>query len=63
MTDLDSVYRTVCYNEVVYPEPQIYDPERFMKDGKLNRSVLNPEERVFGSGRRYVPSTVTSITL
>jgi len=46
---------TVCYNEAVYPEPQIYDPERFMKDGRLDGSVMDPEERVFGSGRRICP--------
>ena len=45
--------RAICYDEVVYPAPQIYDPERFLKDGVLDSSVKDPEDRIFGSGRRY----------
>jgi cytochrome P450 len=40
------------YDESVYPDPYTFDPERFLLDGKLDRSVSDPEERVFGSGRR-----------
>ena len=46
----------VCYNEAVYPEPQKYDPERFLKDGRLDTSIGALEESVFGSGRRYAPN-------
>ena len=49
--------RAVCYDETVYPEPHKYDPERFLKDGKLDRSVKDPEDRIFGSGRRYDPAS------
>ena len=45
--------RAVCYDETVYPSPSTYDPERFLKDGKLDISVSDPESRIFGSGRRY----------
>lgn len=48
--------RAVCYDETVYPAPHTYDPERFLKDGKLDRSVKDPEDRIFGSGRRYDPA-------
>ena len=51
--------RAICYNETVYPEPQTYDPERFLKNGRLDSSVRDPEERVFGTGRRYVFANVT----
>ena len=57
-----SVYarnRAICYDETVFPAPHIYDPERFLKDGKLNSSVMDPEERVFGSGRRCALGVVT----
>ena len=47
--------RAVCYDETVYPEPFTYDPERFLKDGRLDRSVKDPEDRIFGTGRRYDP--------
>jgi len=40
------------HDESIYPAPHIYDPERYLKDGKLDRSVRDPEERIFGSGRR-----------
>jgi len=48
--------RAIFYDETVYPAPHRYDPERFSKDGKLDRSVKDPEDRVFGTGRRYNPS-------
>lgn len=51
--------RAVCYNEAVFPSPHTYDPERFLNDGKLDTSVWDPEESVFGSGRRYSFYTVT----
>lgn len=46
-------HRAVCYNEAVFEAPRTYDPERFLKDGKLDGSANGLEERVFGSGRRY----------
>jgi len=49
----------VCYDEIIYHEPQTYDPERFLKNGRFDSSVRDPEDRVFGSGRRYVLATVT----
>ena len=51
--------RAVCYNETVFPAPHTYDPERFLKGGKVDRSVMDPEESVFGSGRRCVLGVVT----
>ena len=36
----------------LYPDPEAFNPDRFLKDGKVNPSVFNPEDRVFGAGRR-----------
>lgn len=35
-----------------YPDPEAFNPDRFLKDGKINPLVFNPELRVFGAGRR-----------
>ena len=31
-----------------YPEPHIFKPERFLKDGKLDSSVRDPMDIAFG---------------
>ena len=36
----------------LYPEPETFDPNRFLKNGKIDPLVFNPEDRVFGTGRR-----------
>jgi len=36
----------------VYLDPETFNPDRFLKDGKINPLVFNPEDRVFGAGRR-----------
>ena len=51
---VENVWATF-YDPSVYPEPHVFNPERFLKDGKLDRSVRDPEDRVFGSGRRVCP--------
>ena len=45
--------RAIFYNEAIYPDPRTYDPTRFLdKGGRIDPSVMAPESRVFGSGRR-----------
>ena len=53
-TVIENVW-AVFQNPAVYPEPHIFNPERFSKDGKLDPSVEDPEDRVFGSARRICP--------
>ena len=38
----------------IYADPDAFNPDRFMKGGKIDPLVLNPEDRVFGTGRRSV---------
>ena len=42
----------VCHDPAIYPDPEAFNPDRFLKDGKIDPQVFNPEDRVFGSGRR-----------
>jgi len=42
----------ICRDSNIYPDPETFNPDRFLKDGKINPLVFNPEDRVFGAGRR-----------
>lgn len=42
----------MLHNPVVYPNPEIFQPERYIKDGLLNPDAPNPASVVFGFGRR-----------
>ncbi|KAJ7147791.1 cytochrome P450 [Mycena crocata] len=42
-------------DEIMYPNPREFKPERFLLDGKLNPGVSDPEIVAFGFGRRICP--------
>ena len=42
----------ICRDPSIYPGPEIFNPDRFLKDGKIDPLAFNPEDRVFGAGRR-----------
>ncbi len=42
-------------DEEYYPDPDVFRPERFLKDGKINYKLTDPIPN-FGFGRRYVLS-------
>lgn len=42
----------ICRDPNVYPDPETFNPDRFLKDGETNPLVFNPEDRVFGAGRK-----------
>lgn len=44
-------------NPQVYPDPDKFVPERFLKDGKLNPEIRDPTTYLFGFGRRYETTT------
>ncbi|KAJ6579965.1 cytochrome P450 [Mycena vulgaris] len=45
----------ILHDEVMYPDPHTFKPERFLLNGKLNPDVRDPETVAFGFGRRICP--------
>ena len=46
--------RSMTRNEEIYPEANSFKPERFIKNGALNKDVRDPRDIIFGFGRRCV---------
>ncbi|KAJ6580667.1 cytochrome P450 [Mycena capillaripes] len=45
----------ILNDEEAYPEPQKFNPQRFLLDGKLNPAIRDPDVAAFGFGRRVCP--------
>jgi len=45
----------MLHNEADFPEPESFNPDRFLKDGKLDPDVRSPESTAFGFGPRVCP--------
>ncbi|KAF7977702.1 hypothetical protein HWV62_2964 [Athelia sp. TMB] len=45
----------ILHDEQLYPDPFTFKPERFLKDGRIDPSVQDPEAAAFGYGRRICP--------
>lgn len=44
--------RAMLHNPEEYPNPETFNPDRFIKDGRLNPDVRDPFTLAFGFGRR-----------
>ncbi len=52
LTTLEYLPRSILHNEEHYPDPFVFRPERFLADGQLDETVLDPDVVAFGFGRR-----------
>ena len=52
--------RSVLNDPIAFNNPQEFQPERYLKDGKLNPDVRDPDCAAFGFGRRSVNITYSS---
>lgn len=52
LTAVPDLPRAMLHDEEVYPDPFSFNPDRFMKDGKLDPSVRDPGHACWGFGRR-----------
>ena len=48
------LFRSMLHDPKYFNNPMEYQPERFLKDGKLNPDVMDTDSVVFGFGRRSV---------
>ena len=46
------IFRHILHDPELYDDPLKFDPERFIKDGKIDKAVPNPYSAAFGFGRR-----------
>lgn len=45
--------RAISHDPQTYVEPDVFNPDRYFKDGAWDSSVLDPTTYAFGFGRRY----------
>jgi hypothetical protein len=57
---LKSIFRAILHDPNVYSNPLTFNPERFLKDGQLDKSIRDPTVAFFGFGRRICPGRFLS---
>ena len=51
--------RSIMHDPKHFSNPMEYQPERYLKDGRLNPDVMDPASVAFGYGRRSVVIDLT----
>ena len=60
---LNYIFRSILHDRKVFNNPQQFQPERYLKDGKLHSDARDPDCAVFGFGRRSVNAIYSTCTL
>ena len=55
---LTFLIRSILHDPKIFNNPMEYQPERYLKDGKLNSDVMDPDTVAFGYGRRSVIDSI-----
>ena len=50
--------RACMHDSEMYPDPDTFQPERFIREGRIDPDVRDPNAFVFGYGRRLVHGTL-----
>ena len=54
LSGLTLLSRAMMHDPKTFKNPMALEPERYLKDGKLNPDVLDSSDVAFGFGRRLV---------
>ena len=54
------LFRSILHDHKIFNNPEEFQPERYLKDGKVNSDVRHSECAVFGFGPRSVNSVYST---
>ncbi|XP_006459501.1 cytochrome P450 [Agaricus bisporus var. bisporus H97] len=60
---MSNIY-AMLHDEKIFPDPEKFDPGRFIKNGDMaNDDLLNPIDVIFGFGRRVCPGSLQAMSM